>query len=435
MKNPFQVATLFLVGVVSLGAMTIWQPRDPKSVTTPETAPLMQAVQVPPIEKIETHIIRRGETLSGVLSKLSVVGQDLADALLVLREHQDPRRMSDGAEVTVHRWTATGAPRSVELRLNADSTVILAKDQLGWNANVVVTPVVFDTVYVAGSIDAGTTLYTSLVLDESVNLPAAERVQLASELGGIYAYTIDFSREIQPGDSYQIAYEREARPDGTARSRRILISEVVNQGKHISAVYFNKGSIEGYYTKEGLSLRSGFRRSPLEFTRVTSSFNWKRYHPILGMYRAHLGTDYGAGYGTPVYAVADGTVAGATRDRGYGNLVTLRHYNGYTTKYAHLRSFAKGISAGKRVKQNQVIGYVGSTGLATGPHLHFELRQNGKPVDSRKVKLPGAPPIPADYRADFKRLVNERLALLEQATSTKLASIKTQADTEQSGTL
>lgn len=434
MKNPFQTATLFLVGVVSLGAISVWQPRDPKSVTTPDNAPVLQPVQVAPVEHIETHVMRRGETLSGVLTRLSVVGQDLADALLVLREHQDPRRMSDGAEVTVHRWAANNQPRFVQLRLNADSTVVLGKSDIGWAADLIVTPVVFDTVYVAGTIDAGTTLYTSLVLDENINLPAAERVQLASELGGIYAYTIDFSREIQPGDSYQIAYEREARPDGTARSRRILISEVVNQGKHISAVYFSKGSVDGYYTKEGQSLRLGFRRSPLEFTRVTSSFNWKRYHPILGMYRAHLGTDYGAGYGTPVYAVADGSVAAAGSDRGYGNVVTLRHFNGYTTRYAHLRSFAKGIRAGTRVKQNQVIGYVGSTGLATGPHLHFELRQNGRPVDSRKVKLPGAPPIPAEYRPEFKRLVNERLALLERTTSTHLASVR-QTESSRGGRL
>ena len=427
MQNPIKIGALFVIGVMSLGAMTVLQPRESRSVTTPENAPMLEVVQVAPVEKIETHVIRRGETLSGVLARMAVVGQDLADALFVMREHQDPRRMSDGAEVTVHRWSANGSPRSVELRLNADSTVILAKSELGWQGNMVLTPVVVDTVFVAGTIEAGTTLYTSLVLDETINLPAAERVQLASELGGIYAYTIDFSREIQPGDSYQIAYEREARPDGTARSRRILISEVVNQGKAISAVYFSRGSIEGYYTKEGQSLRSGFRRSPLEFTRVTSSFNWKRYHPILGLYRAHLGTDYGAGYGTPVYAVADGSVASATRDRGYGNVITLRHFNGYTTRYAHLRGFAKGIVGGKRVKQNQIIGYVGSTGLATGPHLHFELRQNGRPVDSRKVKLPGAPPIPPEYRPDFRSLVVERLALLEQATSTHLASNPAQA--------
>ncbi|MGQ0562746.1 MAG: M23 family metallopeptidase [Gemmatimonadota bacterium] len=422
MQNPIKAATLILVGAVSLGAITVWPPRDSRTATSPEDAPLLAAMQVAPVEIVETHVIQRGETLSGVLTRLAVVGQDLADALLVVREHQDPRRMSDGAEVTVHRWAANDSPRAIELRVNADSTVVLARNDLGWQADLVLTPVVVDTVFVAGRIDAGTTLYTSLVLDESINLPAAERVQLAAELGGIYAYTIDFSRDIQPGDSYQIAYEREARPDGTARSRRILISEVVNQGKPMSAVYFKKGSVDGYYSATGESLKKAFRRSPLDFERITSAFNPNRYHPILGIYRAHLGTDYGAGYGTPVRAVADGTVASAARDRGYGNVVTLRHHNGYSTRYAHLRNFAKGIRAGTRVEQDQVIGYVGSTGLATGPHLHFELRKNGRPTNWKKARLPGAPPIPSDYRAEFKRLVGERFALLEQVTSTRLAA-------------
>lgn len=424
MQNQLKVASLFLIGVFSLGAVTVWQPRD-GAVTDLDHALLLQPVRVAPVEQIETHIIQQGETLSGVLSRASVVGPDLADALLTLREHQNPRRLTQGAEITVHRWSASGAPRSVELRLNADSTVVLAKSALGWDGTLLLTPVVVDTVYVSGQIDAGTTLYQSLVLDETIHLPAAERVQLASELGSIYEYTIDFSREIQPGDSYQIAYEREARPDGTARSRRILMSEVVNQGKHISAMYFKRGSIEGYYSRDGQSLRQGFRRSPLEFTRVTSNFDWHRYHPILGIYRAHLGTDYGAAYGTPVYAVADGVVATASFDRGYGNVVVLRHFNGYTTRYAHLRGFGAGTSVGKHIKQNQVIGYVGSTGLATGPHLHFELRQNGQAVDSRKVKLPGAPPIPAEYRTDFRHLANERMALLDRAVNTPRLALRT----------
>ncbi|HUP87970.1 MAG TPA: M23 family metallopeptidase, partial [Longimicrobiales bacterium] len=237
-----------------------------------------------------------------------------------------------------------------------------------------------------------------------------------------YAYTIDFSHEIQPGDSYQIAYEREARPDGTARSRRILISEVINKGKHFSAVYFKRGSIAGYYAKDGQSLKEGFRRSPLDFTRVTSNFNWHRYHPILGMYRAHLGTDYGASTGTPVHAVADGVVAEAGRDRGYGNVVVIRHHSGYSTRYAHLSRFGKTIRPGKRVQQDDVIGFVGMTGLATGPHLHFELRRENRPTDWRKAKLPGSPPIPRDYRNDFNQLVNDRLALLQDAVAPKLAA-------------
>ncbi|HEX6560100.1 MAG TPA: hypothetical protein VF021_11575, partial [Longimicrobiales bacterium] len=237
----FSAASVLLIAAASLGAFTVWQPHESRAVTDRDHALALDPVQVQPIENVETHIIQRGETLSGVLSAAAVVGQDLADALLALREHQNPRRLTEGAEVTVHRWSGSGAPRSVELRLNADSTVILAKSDAGWNGRLILTPTVVDTVFVAGRIDQGKTLYESLVLDETLNLPAAERVQLVDELADIYMYTIDFAHEIQPGDSYEVAYEREARPDGTARNRRILISEVVNQGKHVSAVYFHKG--------------------------------------------------------------------------------------------------------------------------------------------------------------------------------------------------
>jgi murein DD-endopeptidase MepM/ murein hydrolase activator NlpD len=386
---------------------------------------MLAPVIVPPLEKAETHIIKRGETLSGVLARASVVGADLAEVLLVSREHVNPRRLTQGAEVTVRRWTTDNMPRAIEMRINADTTVVIARNEVGWSSTLQLTPVQVDTVYVAGQIDAGTTLYESLVLDETINLPAAERVQLASELGSIYAYTIDFSRDIQPGDRYQIAYEREARPDGTARSRRILIGEVVNQGRSYSAIYFKRGSIDGYYGADGKSLRLGFRRNPLDFMRVTSTFAAKRYHPILGIYRAHLGTDYGAAHGTPVYAVADGTIATAGRDGGYGNVVTIRHHSGYSSRYAHLSRFGAGIRGGKRVKQNQIIGYVGSSGLATGPHLHYELRLNGRAVNSRTVKLPGAPPMPSEYRSAFKDLATERVALLERAlTQPRLAKVR-----------
>ena len=423
MQKSIKAVPLILIGALSVGAMAVLQPGSP--VVDPAGAPTLAPVIVPPLEKAETHVIARGETLSGILARASVMGADLAEVLLVSREHVNPRRITQGAEVTVRRWTTDNTPRAIEMRINADTTVVIARNEVGWTSTLRLTPVHVDTVYVAGQIDAGTTLYESLVLDETINLPAAERVQLASELGSIYAYTIDFSREIQPGDSYQIAYEREARPDGTARSRRILIGEVLNQGKSYSAIHFKHGSIEGYYGPDGKSLRLGFRRNPLDFMRVTSTFAAKRYHPILGMYRAHLGTDYGAAHGTPVYAVADGTIASAGRDGGYGNVVTIRHHSGYSSRYAHLSRFGSGVRAGKRVKQNQVIGYVGATGLATGPHLHYELRLNGRAVNSRTVKLPGGPPMPAAYRTAFKELASERVALLERAvTQPRLAKVR-----------
>ena len=234
MQKSLKAVPLILIGALSVGAMAVMQPDSP--VMDPADAPTLAPVVVPPLENAETHVIRRGETLSGVLARASVVGADLAEVLLVSREHVNPRRLTQGAEITVRRWTTDNTPRAIEMRINADTTVVLARNEVGWQSTLQLTPVQVDTVYVAGRIDAGTTLYESLVLDETVNLPVAERVQLASELGSIYAYTIDFSREIQPGDSYQIAYEREARPDGTARSRRILFGEVVNLGKSYSAI-------------------------------------------------------------------------------------------------------------------------------------------------------------------------------------------------------
>ena len=421
-KNFVKAVPLFLIGAVSLGAVAVLQPRSPS--VDRHRAPILEAVQVPPPEIVETHAMARGETLSGLLEHAGIIGQELADLLLTSQEHVNPRRLTLGTEVTVRRWTTTKAARTIEMRLNPDTTVVFARNDSGWYSQLQLTPVTWDTVYVAGQIDEGTTLYESLVVDTTVNLPVAERVQLADELGKIYAYTIDFSREIQPGDRYQIAYEREARPDGTARSRRILISEVVNQGKSFAAVYFKRGSIDDYYDADGKSLRKSFRKNPLDFGRVTSAFSSKRYHPILGIYRAHLGTDYGAAHGTPIHAVADGTVISAGRDRGYGNVVVIRHHSGYSSRYAHLSRFGSKIRSGTKVKQNDVIGYVGSTGLATGPHLHYELRQNGRAVNSRTTKLPGSPPLPSEYRKDFRALLAERVALLERAlTQPHLAKV------------
>jgi murein DD-endopeptidase MepM/ murein hydrolase activator NlpD len=412
-KNIVKAVPLFLIGAVSLGGVAVMQPRSP--LIDPTNAPTLAIVQVPPPEEVETHAMQRGETLSGILEHAGIVGEELADLLMMSREHVNPRRLTLGTEITVRRWATNKNARAVEMRLNPDTTVVLARSSTGWQSTVQLTPVTMDTVYVAGEISAGTTLYQSIFENETINLPPQERDQLAWELGSIYLYSIDFSREIQPGDRFQIAYEREARPDGTARSRRILISEVVNQGKSYAAIHFKRGEIDDYYDADGKSLRKSFRKNPLDFTRVTSAFNPKRYHPVLGVYRAHLGTDYGAAHGTPVHAVADGTVISAGRDRGYGNVVVLRHHSGYTSRYAHLSRFASKVRSGTKIKQNDVIGYVGSTGLATGPHLHYELRLNNRAVNSRTAKLPGSPPLPSEYRSTYRELLAERVGLLDRA--------------------
>jgi murein DD-endopeptidase MepM/ murein hydrolase activator NlpD len=420
MPSSYRSLALIAVVLVSVGAFSVFQPRA--VATDASSVPVLPAVYAVPAERVETHVLSRGETLTNVLVRAAITGQEMADLLLGAREVLNPRRLADGAEITIRRWAADGSPRSIDVRVNADSTVRLQRRPFGWQGVVVETPVVVDTVYVAGSIERGRTLYEALVYDDESVLPPAERVQLVQALAEVYEFKLDFSREIQPGDSYRLVYTRERRPDGSARSRRILVSELVNQTVRYAAVWYDGGGeVRGYYDAEGKPLRSGFSRYPIKYVRITSRFNPSRYHPILGVHRAHLGTDFGAASGTPVYATADGTVSFAGVSGGYGNLIRITHANGYETRYAHLSRFAGGIRSGVRVRQGQEIGYVGATGLATAPHLHYELRRGGQAIDVVRARLPDAPPLAAEHLGRFLAIADTRVRLLEEATDRWLA--------------
>lgn len=408
---------LALTGVVLLlaGSVSVWTP-EPEPAE-PEPAAELDAVYAPPVEKVETRVMARGQTLGGLLAGTDVTGNEMASFLLTLREYMNPRRLMPGVEVTLRQRMTDGATRSVAVQMNADSVVHLTRGDLGWTAELRLTPVHRDTVVVTGEIGPGESLFQSLVGDESLNIAASERYALVIDLARIYEYKIDFIREIQPGDSYAFVYERDVRPDGTTRWRRILASTVTNRDTDMVAVHYAAdGLAPDYFDLNGRSLRLAFSRYPLDYVRVTSSFAWRRYHPVLGRYRAHLGTDFGAGRGTPVKVTGAGTVSFAGRDGGYGNLIRVRHPGGYETRYAHLNGFAKDIRAGTKVQQGQIIGYVGSTGLATGPHLHYEFRQHGKAMDARKVEIPAAPPVPKSQRTRFDALAAERLTLLRETT-------------------
>lgn len=381
-----------------------------------EEGVLLAAMYVPTPERVERHLLERGETLGAVLSRAELVERDVASVLLALREFLDPRRLRPGAEVIVRRRELDGTPRAVELQVNADTTVRLEREPLGWNGSVVLAPTTVDTTFAAGVIEQGRTLYGALVDNAELDLPREERIQLVAELADIYGYKLDFSREIRAGDSFRFVFEREAREDGTGRSRRILVAEVHNQGTSFPAIHFTPPREDqgGYYDPDGKSLRLAFRRYPVDYVRITSSFSWQRYHPVLGVNRPHLGTDFGAPSGTPVRSTSDGVIASAGVNGGYGNLVVVRHPGGYTTHYAHLSRFASGIRPGTRVSEGQVIGYVGQSGLATGPHLHYELRRDGTALNARTAKLPGSPPVPEELIDTFLEVADERLELFER---------------------
>jgi murein DD-endopeptidase MepM/ murein hydrolase activator NlpD len=421
MPNRYRVLALALIVAFSVGGLSVWRPRE--APPDPDTAPTLGVLYAAPVERVETHVLSRGETISNILARAAFSGSEMAELLLGMRQHLNPRRLAGGVEVTVRRWALDDSPRAVEVRVDADTTVRLVRQEIGWVGELLLTPVVVDTVYAAGTIDAGRTLYEAMVHDEESHLPPKERTQLVYDLAEIYEYKLDFSREIQPGDTYRLVYEREARPDGTTRDRRILVAEIVNGERPYSAVWFDRSDdVRGYYDTEGRPLRTGFSRYPVDFPRITSGYSRSRYHPVLGIYRAHLGTDLGAAHGTPVHATADGTVVFAANSGGYGNLIRIRHMSGYETRYAHLSRFAKGIRSGTRVKQKQLIGYVGRTGLATAPHLHYELRKNGTAINARTASLPDAPPMPSQYLADFGTLAASRITLLDDVTQRYLAA-------------
>jgi murein DD-endopeptidase MepM/ murein hydrolase activator NlpD len=223
---------------------------------------------------------------------------------------------------------------------------------------------------------------------------------------------VDFSRDVQPGDRFRVVFERLVSPEGELRLGRILASDLEVAGRRLTAFRFDSGGRSALFDAEGNSLRRAFLRAPVEFRRISSTFARARRHPVLGTFRRHQGTDYAAGRGTPVMAASEGMVLRAGRAGGYGNLIELRHRSGITTRYAHLRGFARGVRAGARVSQGQVIGYVGSTGLSSGPHLHYEFRVNGVARDSRRVALGNGEPLPAARRPAFERERDRLLALL-----------------------
>jgi murein DD-endopeptidase MepM/ murein hydrolase activator NlpD len=250
----------------------------------------------------------------------------------------------------------------------------------------------------------------------------AERIERV--MWGIYRpfqWTIDFGIDLRRGDSYRAVYERHTRPDGSVRHARVLAAEFTNRGKTYRAFWFD--SRREYFDEDGGSMRQMFLKAPVDFRRISSNFSRRRYHPKLGIYRAHLGTDYAANKGTRVYSTADGTVTRSGWWGGYGRIVEVRHANGYRTRYAHLSFIAKGINRGTRVSQGQLIGHVGSSGLATGPHLHYELLQSGKAVNARRINLPSGVPIAQEEMAIFRwhRQVLERLLNSANTTGARLA--------------
>jgi murein DD-endopeptidase MepM/ murein hydrolase activator NlpD len=247
--------------------------------------------------------------------------------------------------------------------------------------------------------------------------------KLVMEMAKIFGWDIDFAHDLRKGDWFRVLYRQTYRKGRLLADGPILAAQFHNRGHTHHAIRFTRPNGEtGYYTYEGRSVRKAFLRSPVEFSRITSGFTRNRDHPILEGRRAHMGVDYAARPGTPVRSTGDGRVTHMGRQGGFGRVVKIRHFNRFTTVYAHLSNFARGVQEGSTVEQGETIGYVGQSGLATGPHLHYEFRLNGRHRNPLKVDLPRAEPLPEGLRPAFRKRRHHLLAWLDQAGPTRLAS-------------
>ncbi|MEA3334081.1 MAG: peptidoglycan DD-metalloendopeptidase family protein [Pseudomonadota bacterium] len=249
-----------------------------------------------------------------------------------------------------------------------------------------------------------------------------EKPELACRLADIFAWDIDFMRDLRLDDSFRVLIEKRYR-DGTFTGYgRLLAAEFVNQGESYRAVYFADKGFAAYYDSEGQSLKKAFLKAPLSYSRISSGYSNRRLHPVLRVWRPHRAIDYAAPVGTPVKAVADGVVSQRSYDKSNGNKIRLRHPNQYETTYIHLSRFGRGIKIGKKVTQGQIIGYVGATGLATGPHLDYRVFKNGRPINPLKIESIPSVPLSQTALPEFKLRVQEYFEFLDREISSSVSN-------------
>ncbi|MEE8209030.1 MAG: peptidoglycan DD-metalloendopeptidase family protein [Nitrosomonadaceae bacterium] len=355
--------------------------------------------------------IQRNDSVASLLARLKISNQDMTNFLRDARNIKIMRRLVPGK--TIHAQT-TAAGELLTLRYFPSRSEQLLIKKIDGIFKVAKLPVKRETHI---QMKSGVIKSSLFAATDGANVPDSVAIQIAE----IFASDIDFHRDLRKEDRFKVVYESHyssGEPTGTGR---VLAVEFVNKGKPYQAVYFEANDKErGYYTPEGKNLRREFLRSPLKFSRISSGFSRSRYHPILKKRRAHKGVDYAAPRGTPVRATANGTVAVSTRQGGYGKLIILKHRRRYSTAYAHLSAFAKGLRKGKRVNQGDIIGYVGSTGMATGPHLHYEFRINGVQRNPRRVVMPAAIPLSSKNIPAFKKYAKPLMARLHMLRNTNL---------------
>jgi murein DD-endopeptidase MepM/ murein hydrolase activator NlpD len=359
--------------------------------------------------------VQAGDNLSLIFKRAGLNDRDIYELFNSAKDAKDLRSIRPGQKISF--LVTNSKLQGLHYVMGKLESVEFTRTTKGFSSNEIKLEPDIKTAFREAAIDSS--LYMAA---KRAGIPSS----LTMELANIFGWDIDFALDIKKGDKFKVMYEEQHLEGKRIGTGKILAAEFTNGGKTFQAVrYLDKDGVGRYYTPEGRGMHKAFLRSPIEFARISSHFSLGRKHPVLHIIRAHKGTDYAARTGTPIRATGDGKIAFAGRKGGYGNCVVINHGQGYETLYGHMNAFAKGMRSGTRVSQGDIIGYVGMTGLASGPHLHYEFHMHGQVRNPVTVPLPKVMGIDKTEMAKFTAQTKNLVAKLDQFNSnTRLALAK-----------
>jgi len=418
-KTILFLAAALLIFMLFYAGVVPWQ-KDPE---TKKTTPLQQVKKTPPPMETPVKIenrIKKGDTIINILKKQGMDHQSAYTFFTDVKPVYNLKKIRSGNKYTLYLSRKKGEVKGFTYEIDTDSYLEVYKDDANdyYHGKIVAIPYVVKKEFIMGEIEES--LFASI-------LAAGEKAKLADVMASLYEYDIDFNRDIRKKDSFALAVEKMYLDGRFVRYGHVLAAEFTNRGKTIGVIrYTDPEGKTAYYHPDGRSVRKMFLRCPLPFMRVTSGYGNRR-HPLLGFSARHYGVDLAAPVGTKVRATAGGIVQKTGYTKTKGKFITLRHKNRYVGHYYHLSGIGKKIKPGKRVEQGQIIGYVGRTGLATGPHLHYGLQKNRRFLNPLRLKSPTKEPVRKKYLEHFKQYATRVFMLLSGSKIVKIPGPITEA--------
>lgn len=398
------VLALIFIFISAIGLFFLFRPEGAAQSPQPEVVPMEDNAPAAPVRVLQSYTIQEGDTFATAVEQFGIGYSDMLEIVSTSQELYDFTNVRLGRDIRYE--VQNGEVVYLEYDIDTEEIVVVEKNNGAYTARK--EPIA----YAVEEVVAGGTIHSSLFVDGNA---AGLSDALILEMADILGWTIDFATEVQQGDSFTVFFEKRKRNGQDAPHGRVFAVAFTNGGvEHRGYLFPDAEGKARYYNEEGNSMVRQFLKAPLRYSRITSGFSYARFHPVIGRNTAHLAIDYAAPLGTPILATADGTVTYAAWNGGFGNYIDIRHNGTYATQYAHLSSYAKGIKPGAKVSQGDVIGYVGSTGWSTGPHLHYQIKKNGTLVNPLTIELPAGDPVTQEERPEFERIKATYAARLDQ---------------------